>query len=166
MKSGTWSTADGRYCCTIDYPETLLLGSRYIEGDTTKYRRHTFDNHNKQKNDMPVAMVMHGCTFGTSGLKRVRDAALRATMQCNKFGFYLLGSMDGVHWEVVGGKEIVNGARAVKPNYTMVRDLIARTKRTRAYRFVSFAMAGTVRSDAQFLLCECMVEGDYDKRAR
>ena len=165
MKSGTWSTADGRYCCTIDYPETLLLGSRYIEGDTTKYRRHTFDNHNKQKNDMPVAMVMHGCTFGTSGLKRVRDAALRATMQCNKFGFYLLGSMDGVHWEVVGGKEIVNGARAVKPNYTMVRDLIARTKRTRAYRFVSFAMAGTVRSDAQFLLCECMVEGDYDKRA-
>jgi hypothetical protein len=110
-------------------------------------------------------MVMHGCTFGTSGVKRVRDAALRGTMQCNKLGFYLLGSMDGVHWEVVGGKEITDGARAIKPNYTMARDLIAHTKRTRAYRFVSFAMAGTVRSDAKFLLCECMVESDYDKRA-
>ena len=113
---------------------------------------------------MPVVMVTRGCIFGETGFKRVGECAFRGTFLTHTAGFYVLGSVDGVSWELIGGREVNNGARAAVP--LMVRDLVTRFKHSRSYRYIAFAFVGKVRSDAKLLMCEAMVEPTWGNRVR
>ncbi len=158
LASGVWSTVDGRFSCRIDFPGMLVLGGKVYDGGYRFYRRCTFSRFDSLVSDVPVAMVSRGCLFGETGFKRVGECALRATFYGDRMGFYVLGSVDGVSWQLIGGREVKNG-RAV-------RDLVTRFKRSRAFRFISFAFVGNVRSDAKFLMCEAMVETAWGNRIR
>ncbi len=166
MASGAWSTADGRYSDWVDVSGMMVLGSRVYDGGYWFYRRATFSRFDSLVNDVPVAMVSRGCFFGETGFKRVGECALRATLYGDRMGFYLLGSVDGVSWVLIGGKEVKNGARDAEPVRALVRDLVTRFKRSRSFRFVKFAFVGRVRSDAKLLMCEAMVEGAWGNRIR
>ncbi|MBQ4062836.1 MAG: hypothetical protein IJC92_00990, partial [Bacteroidaceae bacterium] len=74
--------------------------------------------------------------------------------------FYVLGSVDGVQWSVICGKE------RLSEEAEWLRDFVTHFKRSRSYRFVSFAFVGRVRSDAKLLMCEAMVEGAWGNRLR
>ena len=150
MVSGAWSTVDGKYSRYIPYPGRLVLA-----GD----KRYTFDRYN-QLVDVPVVMVSRGCIFGETGFKRVAEAALRGTVFSNRSCFYVLGSVDGVQWSVICGKE------RLSEEADLLRDFVTHFKRSRSYRFISFAFVGGVRSDARLLMCEIGVEAAWGNRLR
>ena len=166
LSSGAWSTADGCFSCKVDYQGVMVLGSRVSKNGYQLYRRCTFSRFAATVHDIPVAMVSRGCIFGDTGFKRVGESALRGTFFGDRMGFYLLGSVNGVAWELVGGREVKDGARAAEPRRSLVRDLVTRFKRSRAYRFVAFAFVGNVRSDARLLMCEAKVEPAWNSRLR
>lgn len=160
MEVGVWCTVDGRYDHYIPYSKYMVLGGY---SDNTYYLYH-FEDNEKQVSDVPVVMVTRGCIFGETGFKRVGECAFRGTFLTHTAGFYVLGSVDGVSWELIGGREVNNGARAAVP--LMVRDLVTRFKHSRSYRYIAFAFVGKVRSDAKLLMCEAMVEPTWGNRVR
>lgn len=167
MNTGAWSTADGQYAEYVPYPGKMVLSGK-VEG---AYKLYTFDRYNKTAFEqtpivMPVAMVTRGCIFGSTGLKRVGECALRVTMITDKAGFYVLGSVDGVKWELVGGREAKDGVRAAEPTYMVIRDLVTRFNVSRSYRFISFAFVGNVRNDAKLLMCEATTTEAWSNRVR
>ena len=112
-------------------------------------------------------MITRGCIFGETGFKRVGKSAMRATVYGETMGFYTLGSVDGVAWELIGGKECVKGVMRAAPSAKkIVRDFVCRFVRSKAYRFIAFAFAGAVRSDARFALMECEVKEVFGERIR
>ena len=167
LQSGVWSTADGKYSTRVEYPDKLVLGSSYLEGSDAKYVRCTFNRNESLCEDVPVVMITRGCIFGETGFKRVGKSALRATVYGETMGFYTLGSVDGVAWELIGGKECVKGVMRAAPSAKkIVRDFVCRFVRSKAYRFIAFAFAGAVRSDARFALMECEVKEVFGERIR
>ena len=161
MEVGAWCTVDGQYDHYIPYSSNMVLGGYQ---DTNNYYLYHFDNDQKRVSDVPVVMVTRGCIFGETGFKRVGECAIRGTFLTHTAGFYVLGSVDGVSWELIGGREVNNGARAAVP--LMVRDLVTRFKHSRSYRYIAFAFVGKVRSDAKLLMCEAMVESTWGNRVR
>ena len=165
--SSAWSSADGCYFTTVPYPEKLIMAGSYQSGGEWKYRRYTFDRESVLTEDVPVVMVSRGCLFGATGFKRVGKSALRATVYGETMGFYMLGSVDGVKCEVIGGKECVKGMmRAAPPAKRIVRDFVCRFLRSKVYRYIAFAFAGNVRSDARLAMVECEVQTEFDKSIR
>ncbi len=154
--TGVWSTADGRYSAKVEYSDKLILG--YKHG--YDYTRYTFDKHNTFVDDVPVIVVTRGCLFGTSGFKRVREAALRATFHASRAGFYTLGSVDGTVWELAGGRDFS------KEMATLCRDVVTSFARSRTYRYIAFAFVGKVRSDARLAIFEVAAQPDYERRVR
>jgi hypothetical protein len=138
----------------------LVLGGRVYDGGYLFYRRCTFDRFDKRVEGVPVVMVSRGCIFGETGFKRVAEAALRGTVFSNRSCFYVLGSVDGVKWSVICGKE------RLSEEAEWLRDFVTNRKRSRSYRFVSFVFVGNVRSDAKLLMCEAMVESAWENRLR
>ncbi len=166
MASQAWSSADGNYSSRIEYNDRLILHNTYVDGPKRYHVRCEFDNYDKNVENVPVVMVTRGCIFGTTGLKRVGRSALRATFFSDRLGFYLLGSRDGVAWEVICGRECTAPVtRAAPPadNRRIVRDLVCRSLSSRAYKYITFAFAGTVRGDARFALIECEVQTDFGR---
>lgn len=155
--SGVWSTADGRYSAKVEYSDRLILG--YV-ADREGYKRYIFDNHNANVSAVPVVMVTRGCLFGSSGFKRMDGAALRATFHAAKAGFYAFGSVDGAHWEVVGGRDFTKGSPMLR------RDIVASFARSRACRYFAFAFVGEVRSDARIAIIEVNAQADFERKIR
>lgn len=160
MASGAWSTADGCFSGRVDCSGMMVLGGRVYDGGYLFYRRCTFSGFDASVGDVPVVMVSRGCIFGETGFKRVAEAALRGTVFSNRSCFYVLGSVDGVQWSVVCGKE------RLSEEAELLRDFVTHFKRSRSYRFVSFAFVGVVRSDARLLMCEIGVEAAWGNRLR
>jgi hypothetical protein len=160
MASGAWSTVDGRFSGRVDCSGMMVLGGRVYDGGYLFYRRCTFGRFDARVEDVPVVMVSRGCIFGETGFKRVAEAALRGTVFSNRSCFYVLGSVDGVQWSVVSGKE----RSSEEPD--LLRDFVTHFKRSRSYRFISFAFVGGVRSDARLLMCEIGVEAAWGNRLR
>lgn len=175
MTSGAWSTADGRYTELVKHTEKLMLRSVYHDGQGWQNIRYCFDNYDKEVDDVPVVMVMRGCLFGSTGFKRMGRCALRATLHTGRFGFYMLGSMDGVRWDILTGNQYVQSVKRAAPpteepsepsepstsGKKTVRDFVCRSLSSRAYKFALFGFAGTVRSDAKFAMVECETESAF-----
>ena len=160
MISGAWSTADGKYESKIEYPGTLIMIGRTTEDGITIYQKCTFDKGDNLVENIPAVMMTQECTFGNTGFKRIREAALRITLHANKAGFYVLGSPDGACWTLIGGKEFV------KQQPELRRDLITKFKRSKAYRFFTFAFVGIIRSDTKIAMAEVMVQAEFQNRIR
>lgn len=159
--SGVWSTADGRYSVKVEYSDRLILGS-YVDGNFVNeyYTRYTFENQNSRIDSVPVVIVTGGCNFATMDYKRISETALRATFHASKMGFYTLGSVDGVFWELVGGRDFF------KETAALCRDVVKSFARSRAYRFFAFAFVGELRSDSRFAFFEAALQTDFERRIR
>ena len=155
--SGVWSTADGRYSVKVEYSDKLILGHSYRGDSGYEYVRYTFDREKNLVGGVPVIVVTRGCNFSTMSFKRVSRAALRATFHAAKMGFYTLGSVDGVSWELIGGRDF----STVSP--ALCRDVVSSFARSRAYRYISFAFAGELRNDARLALIEVAAQTDFER---
>ena len=154
--SGVWSTADGRYSAKVDYSDKLILGSVA----ETEYVRYTFNRHHERVSTVPVLLVTRACSFSSLDYKRISESALRGTFHAAKFGFYALGSLDGVKWELVGGRDLS------KESPSLCRDVFASFVRSRAYRYFAFAFVGEVRSDARLAIIEVAAQSDFYHKIR
>ena len=158
--SGVWSTADGKYSAKVEYSDKLILGHEYRGDYGYEYVRYTFDRQNGSVGGVPVVVVTRGCNFSTTSLKRVSEAALRATFHAAKMGFYTLGSIDGVSWMLLGGRDFS------KDSATLCRDVVTSFARSRACRYFAFAFVGEVRNDARLALIEIAALVDLERRIR
>ena len=158
--SGVWSTADGRYSVKVEYSDKLILGCEYRGDSGYEYVRYTFDKQNSSVVGVPVVVVTRGCSFSTMSFKRVSRAALRATFHAAKMGFYTLGSVDGVNWTLVGGRDFSRESAALH------RDVVTSFARSRACRYFSFAFVGELRNDARLALIEVAAQTDFERRIR
>lgn len=158
--SSTWSTADGRYSTKVEYSDKLILGCEYRGDSGYEYVRYTFDRHNISVDAVPVIAVTHGCSFSIMGFKRVAAAALRATFHAAKMGFYTLGSVDGVYWKLIGGRDFS------KESSTLQRDIVTSFARSRACRYFAFAFVGELRNDACLALIEVAAQTDFEHKIR
>ncbi len=154
--SGVWSTADGRYSAKIDYSDRLILGSVAENG----YVRYSFNRHHERVAAVPVLLVTRSCCLSSLGYKRLSESALRGTFHAAKSGFYVLGSLDGVSWVLVGGRDFS------KESPTLCRDVFASFVRSRAFRYFAFAFVGEVRSDARFAIIEVAAQSDFERKIR
>ena len=158
--TGVWSSADGRYSDKVEYSDKLILGNRLRGTNGYEYTRYLFDRNNSMVSDVPALMVTRGCIFSTMDFKRLSEAALRATFYASKMGFYVLGSVDGVAWELVGGRDFC------KESPSLCRDVVTSFARSRTYRYFAFAFVGNVRSDARIALIEVAAQTDFKSRIR
>jgi hypothetical protein len=92
--------------------------------------------------------------------KRVSQAALRATFHTSKMGFYTLGSVDGVNWTLLGGRDFSTESA------TLCRDVVTSFARSRAYRYFAFAFVGELRNDARLAIIEVAAQMDFEHRIR
>lgn len=158
--SGVWSTADGQYSVKVEYSDRLILGYEYRGDNGYEYVRYTFDKQNSSVGAVPVVVVTRGCCFSSMGFKRLSQAALRATFHAAKTGFYTLGSIDGVSWMLLGGRDFS------KETATQCRDIVTSFARTRAFRYFAFAFVGEVRNDARLAFIEVAAQTDFEQKIR
>ena len=140
----------------LDYSDKLILGSVA----ETEYVRYTFNRHHERVSTVPVLLVTRACSFSSLDYKRISESALRGTFHAAKFGFYALGSLDGVKWELVGGRDLS------KESPSLCRDVFASFVRSRAYRYFAFAFVGEVRSDARLAIIEVAAQSDFYHKIR
>ena len=158
--SGVWSTADGQYSVKVEYSDRLILGHEYRGDNGYEYVRYTFDRQNSSVGAVPVVVVTRGCCFSSMGFKRLSQAALRATFHAAKTGFYTLGSIDGINWMLLGGRDFS------KETATQCRDIVTSFARTRAFRYFAFAFVGEVRNDARLAFIEVAAQTDFEQKIR
>jgi hypothetical protein len=154
--SGVWSTADGCYSAKVGYSDRLILGCVTEK----EYVRYTFNRHHERVSAVPVLLVTRACSFSSLDYKRISESALRGTFHAAKFGFYALGSLDGVSWTLVGGRDLF------KEYPSLCRDVFASFVRSRAFRYFAFAFVGEVRSDARLAIIEVAAQSDFNRRIR
>jgi hypothetical protein len=71
-------------------------------------------------------------------------------------GFYVLGSNDAEHFEVIGGKD----------NFLETRDIISNMNRSKAYKYFIFCLAGTIKTTSFINILELLVDTSFTNRLR
>ena len=80
-------------------------------------------------------------SFESSNHKKIIQSVLRSDLYVNgKFGFYLMGSLDGEVYNLIGLKEIITEDTAKH-----CVDLVTKMKRSRSYKYFSFAITGGLK---------------------
>ena len=133
LDSGAWSVSNKVYENMIDsYPELLF----WEGGKLYKW----IDNYFGEAITKPIDYygeaiyaITRPIKIGTSGTKRVMQAALRGTWTGELY-FYVLGSNDGVYWHLLGGREFEYDGE-------IRRDFVTGRCRGRSCRYVAIAIA-------------------------
>ena len=71
-------------------------------------------------------------------------------------GFYILGSNDAEHFQLISGREKIED----------VRDLITKMNKSKAYKYFMLCVVGGVRTDVAINYIELIVDETYDNRLR
>lgn len=106
-----------------------------------------------------VLAISRPIKFGSTGRKRVTQAALRGTW-LGEVDFYILGSNDGKVWSIVGGKE----GQGKADEYH--RDIVTKCNRSRSYEYIAFAIASK-GFEGRLSCVEMLVDGvDFNNKLR
>ena len=123
-----WSVVEGSYDDVIDtYPKLTTYRKDINNG-------YIFNWEGSGGN--AICAITRPIKVGTSGSKRVRQAALRGTWK-GDMGFYILGSNDGVEWSVMGGREYKDENK----DKILHRDLVTGRCRGKSVKYVAIALA-------------------------
>lgn len=139
LKSQKWGIADFVFSLTTNsYPGLVVYdeATRLAFEDSSTVAR-------------PVVAISRPIKLGTTGYKRLRQAALRGTFK-GALDFYLFGSKDAANWVLLGGKELVDGEH---------RDIVTQMFRSKQYRFLAFAVVGNITG--RLSMVEMMADGAF-----
>lgn len=120
-----WSVIDVSYDDVIDTYPKLTTYRKDIENG------YIFNWEGSGNN--AICAITRPIKVGTSGSKRVKQAALRGTWE-GSLNFYVLGSNDGVQWSVMCGREFTGELQ------TLHRDLITGRCRGKSVKFIAIAL--------------------------
>lgn len=130
IDSQRWSMIDCVFDVTTNsYPELVVYNNKMK-------RVYTFDDRNKYS--YPLA-ITRPFTLGTTGFKRLRQAALRYKGEGHAY-FYVLGSNDGREFVCLTGKEFEGRDNEGIKNYDN-RDLVTPMSRSRQCKYFAIAVA-------------------------
>jgi len=157
------------------YPDILALSEVTNNGITTT---NVYDMDNSHRSVSTVALVTRPIKMGTMTLKRIVQSALRAIVKrslsdlylrgesvklrgedltiFSDVGFYILGSNDAEHFNLIAGKE----------KMVDIRDLITKMNKSKPYKFFMVCLIGGVRTDVAINYIECMVDESFTNRLR
>jgi len=139
LSTQRWSIADFVFTLTTNsYPELVVYD------DDTQL---SFDD--VETEAKVVVAISRPIKLGTTGYKRLRQAALRGTFN-GALDFYLFGSNDAANWVLLGGKELVDGEH---------RDMVTQMFRSKQYRFLAFAVVGNITG--RLSMVEMMADGAF-----
>ena len=139
LSTQRWSIADFVFTLTTNsYPELVV----YDDDTQLSFN----DAETKAK---VVVAISRPIKLGTTGYKRLRQAALRGTFN-GALDFYLFGSKDAANWVLLGGKELGDGEH---------RDVVTQMFRSKQYRFLAFAVVGNITG--RLSMVEMMADGAF-----
>lgn len=107
--------------------------------------------------DSHVVAITRPIKVDTLDFKRLRQAALRCTFD-GQFNFYVLGSNDGANFVCITGKEYPSKNGGEPTNVTR-RDLITSMARSKQYKYIAIAFAGSMRGRVSF--AELLVDAGF-----
>ena len=168
MKSQSWHKIDMSIKSFVNvYPETYAIALQNI-----------YDLNNNHRSVAKIALLTRPIKFGTTTHKRVLQSALRGIIKralsdlylrgeavqyrgedltiFKDIGFYMLGSNDAEHYELVNGKESI----------TDLRDLVTKMNKSKPYKYFMLCIVGGVRSDVSINYIEMMVDESFTNRLR
>lgn len=168
MKSQSWHKIDMSINSFVNvYPETYAIVLNNI-----------YDLNNNHRSVSRIALLTRPIKFGTTTHKRVLQSALRGIIKralsdlylrgeavqfrgedltiFKDVGFYMLGSNDAEHYELINGKESIID----------LRDLVTKMNKSKPYKYFMLCIVGGLRSDVSINYIEMMVDESFTNRLR
>ncbi|MDR3142112.1 MAG: hypothetical protein LBU37_10355 [Tannerellaceae bacterium] len=172
FNSGYWSKiSKGIDYYVKTYPE--CWGAVKSEGSSCIYNMY-----NPGEGVNNIALITRPVKLGSLSHKRLYQFSLRCLLHTargqlkfrgepvlfrgedvfifGRAGFYVLGSNDAEHFEVIGGKD----------NFYETRDIIANMNRSKSYKYFIFCLSGNIRTTSFINNLELMVDTSFTNRIR
>jgi hypothetical protein len=172
FNSGYWSKISKRIDYYVKtYPECWGV----VKGESSSCI-YTMYNPHEGVND--IAVVTRPVKLGSLSHKRLYQFSLRCLLYTargqlkfrgepilfrgeevfifGRAGFYVLGSNDAEHFEVIGGKD----------NFLETRDIIANMNRSKSYKYFIFCLSGSVRTTSFINNLELLADTSFTNRIR
>lgn len=170
--SASWFKMNSKILSFVNsYPDVMALS-------VTDTATNIYNMDNQYRSISKIVMLTRPVKMGTMTLKRIIQSALRAIVKrslsdlylrgesvhfrgddltiFSDVGFYILGSNDAEHFNLIGGKE----------KMVDVRDLITKMNKSKPYKFFMFCLVGGVRTDVAINYVECVVDESFTNRLR
>lgn len=172
LQSGEWYKISSSISGFINsYPNCLAV---YNEASGQAI----YNMYNPHRTVANIAIITRPIKLGSLTHKRILQAAFRGVIKpslsnvyyrgepvmfrenpvsiFSNAGFYILGSNDAEHFQLISGREKIED----------VRDLITKMNKSKAYKYFMLCVVGGVRTDVAINYIELIVDETYDNRLR
>lgn len=132
IDSGFWYRISNSYTNFLNaYPDCIAVRSGVL-----------YDiDYEDTEGDNSILILSCPMSLETTNHKKVIQSVLRCDLYVkNRLGFYIMGSLDGEIYNLVGIKEVVD-----ERDVRRCVDLVTRMKRSKSYKYFAFAITGNLQ---------------------